>query len=125
MKLKYAEAADLKEIILSKVSGLDYLIIDVRDELEIIENGSIVNSININSNIFISQIDEIKEKLSDVPVLFFHCALSQVRGPNCARKYSEVMKSDQEVLILRDGFDGWKGSYGLDKLLTKRINFGY
>ena len=67
------------------------------------------------------------EKHKDVPQLFFHCALSQVRGPKAARRWSQALAtkeeetqthSTQQVNILRGGFGDWQRLYKDDKNLV-------
>ncbi|XP_020588831.1 arsenate reductase 2.2-like [Phalaenopsis equestris] len=46
----------------------------------------------------------------------FHCALSQVRGPACARIFADYLSKVnenggiKEVMVLEKGFNGWKAS---------------
>lgn len=111
--------------------GQDYLIIDVRSLEERQENGWIPNSINIPSVDFEENLKVIQDEYHSISCLYFHCALSQVRGPKCAQKYvtainqSEAHKMEQSIFILRGGFEEWKGLFGLDKRLAENVSFGY
>ena len=111
--------------------GVDYLIIDVRAPDERQENGWIPYSINIPSNVFETDLLRILNEYHSIPCLYFHCALSQVRGPKAAQKYvtainnSDAHKREQSIFILRGGFDQWKGLYALDKRLAQNVSFGY
>ena len=83
-------------------------------------------------------------KLADKPVVVFHCALSQQRGPSAALKYLRAREAqaqrgaafpDQAVYVLdalymepailttmdltTDGFAGWQEAYGPDEALTE------
>nr|CAG8464917.1 1841_t:CDS:2 [Entrophospora candida]CAG8562204.1 6780_t:CDS:2 [Entrophospora candida] len=115
--IKFIEPNELKNIIKdkTKIPGKDYLIVDVRDEDY--SGGNIPNSVNKPS----SEInDSLESLISDyIPQLIFTCALSQVRGPKCARIYSERIalknvKTDQKVLVLRGGVAGWQKENGQD-----------
>ncbi|CAH1760872.1 4614_t:CDS:2 [Entrophospora sp. SA101] len=105
--IKFIEPNELKNIIKdkTKIPGKDYLIVDVRDE-----DYSPSSEIN----------DSLESLISDyIPQLIFTCALSQVRGPKCARIYSERIalknvKTDQKVLVLRGGVAGWQKENGQD-----------
>ncbi|CAJ0640682.1 1825_t:CDS:2 [Entrophospora sp. SA101] len=128
--IKFIEPNELKNIIKdkTKIPGKDYLIVDVRDEdysvtaiynfiLKKSDFGNIPNSVNKPS----SEInDSLESLISDyIPQLIFTCALSQVRGPKCARIYSERIalknvKTDQKVLVLRGGVAGWQKENGQD-----------
>jgi rhodanese-related sulfurtransferase len=58
-------------------------VVDVRDDDH--EGGHIKGCIHSPSTSFLSGVDQLREKLKDTPVVVFHCALSQVRGPKAAR----------------------------------------
>jgi Cdc25 family phosphatase len=70
-------------------------------------------------------IDEIKDQLKDVPKLYFHCAYSQSRGPKSAQKYFDSIKGnttfDQEVIVLRGGFETFKAVYGNDESVSEGV----
>lgn len=55
----------------------DYLVIDVRDGDR--AGGHIAGSINEPSAKFLSGVDQLVSKAKDVPLVVFHCALSQIR----------------------------------------------
>ncbi|KAJ3306304.1 hypothetical protein HDV03_000227 [Kappamyces sp. JEL0829] len=91
-------------------AGTDYLIVDVRSEQERLECGWIPGSVNIPSTQFEGEtLAQVRQELKTVPNLYFHCALSQVRGPKCAQKYvthinqSDEHSASQSVLVLRGG----------------------
>ncbi|KAJ3219573.1 hypothetical protein HK099_004650 [Clydaea vesicula] len=111
----YLEPENLVSILrdTSKVSGKDYLIIDVRDEDF---EGGIINNSNIPCHEFLENIESHHKKLATVPILIFHCALSQVRGPKSATRYANLIRNvalntNQKVYILRGGFDGFKQQF--------------
>lgn len=67
-------------------------------------------------------------RLADKKTVVFHCALSQIRGPSAALRYirekaatkdSEVPETEQEVLVLSEGFTGWQEKFGTDERLTE------
>ncbi len=60
-----------------KVPHKDYLVVDVRDDD--FEGGNIKNAINYPSSTFWNDVDELVKKTKEVPLVVFHCALSQVR----------------------------------------------
>jgi len=57
--------------------GKDYLVVDVRDEDRV--GGHIVGSVNKPSAGFLASADKFVEDTKKVPMIIFHCALSQVR----------------------------------------------
>ncbi|KAI8647901.1 Rhodanese-like domain-containing protein [Parasitella parasitica] len=106
----------------TKLSGKDYVIVDVRGEDY--RGGHIPGSINIPANEMYDKANYLIEEYSQVPNIYFHCALSQVRGPKSARIYTETLKNlgketDQKVKILRFGFEGWHNKYSKEKDLIE------
>ncbi|KAH8553594.1 Rhodanese-like domain-containing protein [Umbelopsis sp. PMI_123] len=86
----------------SKIPKKDYVIIDVRDHD--FAGGNIPGAVNVPSRHFIENVQNIIEDYKDVPQVFFHCALSQSRGPKAARIYNESkslqgVKSNQQVCV--------------------------
>lgn len=86
--------------------------------------------------------NDLISEYSQVPKIYFHCALSQVRGKTCtqlrhfqtlftqtagpksARIYTETLnnlgtETDQKVKILRFGFEGWHDKYSKEKDLIE------
>lgn len=59
------------------VAKKDYVVIDVRDEDR--AGGHIIGSINEPSAEFLLNVDELVKKTKNVPLVIFHCALSQMR----------------------------------------------
>lgn len=61
-----------------------------------------------------------------------HCALSQVRGPACARRLNERLAvvavaggdgsapAPPRIAVLTGGFDGWEAVYGKDGAVTEQ-----
>ncbi|GMN39236.1 hypothetical protein TIFTF001_008463 [Ficus carica] len=90
-------------------------IIDVRDE-ERSYDGHIAGSLHYASDSFSDKISNLIREVNGKDTLVFHCALSQVRGPTCARKlvnYLKDVKDDagiKNVLVLERGFNGWEAS---------------
>ncbi|KAI1314824.1 hypothetical protein EDD11_001649 [Mortierella claussenii] len=128
----------------SKVAGKDYLVIDVRDEDRI--GGHIPGSINIPSRELPDQLPQLIEEYKHVPELFFHCALSQVRGPKAARRWSEAVADrdarlettekaaveaanrgplSQKINILRGGFGNWQRLHKDNKNLVEAYEAEY
>ncbi|KAJ3016448.1 hypothetical protein HKX48_004023 [Thoreauomyces humboldtii] len=132
---KYMEPSALVALMedSSQVAGADYVVVDgtplvasritpVRDDD--FAHGNILHAVNIPSRDFLEHPAEHVERFRDVPKVVFHCALSQVRGPKCAKRFAEALskgektavqegKSPQEVFILRGGFENWQS--GLDR----------
>ncbi|KAF4370985.1 hypothetical protein CsatB_016820 [Cannabis sativa] len=90
-------------------------IIDVRDD-ERSYDGHIAGSLHYASDSFSDKISNLVQQVKGKDTLVFHCALSQVRGPSCARKlvnYLEDVKDDagiKNVMVLERGFNGWEAS---------------
>ncbi|KAF9099115.1 hypothetical protein BGX29_007289 [Mortierella sp. GBA35] len=124
----------------TKVAGKDYLVIDVRDVDYI--GGHIRGSVNIPSSELPDKLPELIEEYKEVPQLFFHCALSQVRGPKAANRWAQALAARdedeaveaateaaaveaanrgplaQKVNILRGGFGEWQRKHKDDKNLV-------
>jgi len=69
---------ELAEIMKSgKKPNKDFLVVDVRDDDY--AGGNIKSSLNLPSNEFLMNVDGLVKKANDIPVVIFHCALSQAR----------------------------------------------
>ncbi|KAF5315085.1 hypothetical protein D9619_007352 [Psilocybe cf. subviscida] len=108
----------------SKEPKRDFVVIDVRDDDY--AGGNIKASINYPSQEFLMNVDSLVKQTKEVPLVIFHCSLSQVRGPKAARIYSETRKNvldgtagPQEVVILRDGFSQFQVKYKDDPKLVE------
>ena len=55
----------------------DYCIVDVRDDDFC--GGNIRGAHNLPSSSFMASVDELVQRTRDVPIVIFHCALSQAR----------------------------------------------
>ncbi|CAG8732356.1 12009_t:CDS:2, partial [Funneliformis caledonium] len=98
-----------------------YLVVDVRDDDY--EGGNIPNSINKPSHKINDHITALVFKHSQVPRIIFTCALSQVRGPKCARIYKEnTTNKDQKVQVLQGGFSEWQREYKDDPQLVENYD---
>ncbi|KAK4749316.1 hypothetical protein SAY87_026765 [Trapa incisa] len=90
-------------------------VIDVRDQ-ERSCDGHIPGSLHFSSGTFSDRMSDLVQAVKGKDTLVFHCALSQVRGPTCARRlanYLEEAKEDlgiTDILVLERGFNGWKAS---------------
>ncbi|KAK8600353.1 hypothetical protein V6N13_059849 [Hibiscus sabdariffa] len=90
-------------------------IIDVRDD-ERSYDGHIAGSLHYASGSFNDKISNLIQDVKGKDTLVFHCALSQVRGPTCARRLAyhlEELKEDtgiKNILVLERGFNGWEAS---------------
>ncbi|KAJ6822243.1 arsenate reductase 2.2-like [Iris pallida] len=75
-------------------------------------------SLHYASESFSKNIPALVQALKDAnkDTLVFHCALSQVRGPSCARQFLEYLSEAKEdagidkILVLERGFNGWQAS---------------
>ncbi|GAB2272296.1 cell division cycle- protein [Dionaea muscipula] len=92
-------------------------IVDVRDE-ERSYDGHIAGSLHFASDTFFDQIPHLIQQVKGKDTLVFHCALSQVRGPKCARRlldYLTEVKDEtgtgiKNIKVLESGFNGWEAS---------------
>jgi rhodanese-related sulfurtransferase len=98
-------------------TGKDLAIIDVRDDDYI--GGHIKGAQNVPSGTHDVAMPELARTLKDKKKVVFHCMLSQQRGPKAARRYITERerllkgvegngKDEQEVLVLRGGFEKWQ-----------------
>ncbi|XP_021774541.1 dual specificity phosphatase Cdc25-like [Chenopodium quinoa] len=90
-------------------------IVDVRDD-ERIYDGHIAGSLHFASDTFLDKIPNLVQQVQGKDTLIFHCALSQVRGPKCARRLSEYLAEAtldagiKNVMVLERGFNGWEAA---------------
>ncbi|KAF9217635.1 hypothetical protein CPC16_005716 [Podila verticillata] len=112
----------------TKVPRKDYLIIDVRDADYI--GGHIPGCLNVPAHDLPDQLPQLIEEYKNVPQLFFHCALSQVRGPKAAKRWSQALNAAaasnpeatapaQKINILRGGFGAWQRKHKDNKVLVE------
>ncbi|KIK08020.1 hypothetical protein K443DRAFT_672903 [Laccaria amethystina LaAM-08-1] len=71
-------------------------------------------------------VDGLVKQTKEVPVVIFHCALSQARGPKAARVYEETRRNilqgkdiDHEVIVLQGGFSQFQAKYKDDPTLVE------
>ncbi|KAI9024926.1 Rhodanese-like protein [Phycomyces nitens] len=125
--INYIEPEDLKSIVKdpSLVPLKDYVIIDVRD-LDY-QGGHIPGAVNVPAHELMDKTNVLVDDYKDVPLVIFHCALSQVRGPKSARIYNEtknLLRPDSsqqsyKVKVLRGGFEGWHAKFKQDQSLLE------
>ncbi|ADV19390.1 hypothetical protein I305_03170 [Cryptococcus gattii E566] len=132
LPFKYISAEQLAEIIKAKPAETlkDLVVVDVRDSDFV--GGNIVSALNYPSDTFHATVDELVEKLENVPRVVFHCYLSQARGPKAARIYAETRNNrypnpstPQEIFVLRDGFSGFQSRYRHDPELIEKFDKYY
>ncbi|KAL6641419.1 hypothetical protein ACP70R_019600 [Stipagrostis hirtigluma subsp. patula] len=88
-------------------------IIDVRDD-ERSYQAHIPGSRHFASGGFAARMPELVSSTAGKETLVFHCALSQVRGPSCARMFAEYLSESKEdsgiknIMVLERGFNGWE-----------------
>lgn len=69
---------ELADIVKSEKAPMkDYLVVDVRDDDW--EGGNIKGAQNHPSYGFLVKVDELVQETKHIPLVVFHCALSQVR----------------------------------------------
>ncbi|KAH8916903.1 Rhodanese-like protein [Atractiella rhizophila] len=105
-----------------KRNGVDYAIVDVRDDDYI--GGNIPGCKHVPSIEIKERIADLTQSLTDVPLVIFHCALSQQRGPNAALFYANQLppESEQRVVVLRHGFTGWQAKFKDDPKLVENYD---
>ncbi|KAF3778713.1 Dual specificity phosphatase [Nymphaea thermarum] len=87
-------------------------VIDVRDE-ERKYDGHIAGSLHVASGSFSENLPSLLAQVKAKDTVVFHCALSQVRGPSCARKFARYLENVnddiniKEIMILEGGFNRW------------------
>ncbi|TVU31817.1 hypothetical protein EJB05_23518 [Eragrostis curvula] len=108
--VSYVSAAKL----VSMARGNNRLaIIDVRDDERSCQ-AHIPGSHHYASTGFAARMPELARTAADgKDTLVFHCALSQVRGPSCARMFSDYISENKDtgiknVMVLERGYNGWE-----------------
>lgn len=128
--MNYINSDELAGIIKGdKIAGKDFVIVDVRDDDYM--GGNIKGSLNRPSNEFLVSVDGLVRDTKDIPLVIFHCTLSQIRGPKAARIYEETRKNvlqgtdiPHEVAVLRDGFSQFQAKYrvGINIVVSLRMS---
>jgi rhodanese-related sulfurtransferase len=122
----FIDPEDLIQIINTKTNLQDYAIIDVRTDD--FQGGNIKGCINIPCSRFEYDMETIYDQLKHIPQLYFHCQLSQVRGPASAQKYLRFLnQSDQhhsqEIFIVRGGYSQFEAVAG--RPFLENVSYGY
>ena len=60
-----------------KAPKKDFLVVDVRDDDYV--GGNIKGSLHLPSRDFLMNVDGLVKRAKEVPIVIFHCALSQAR----------------------------------------------
>ncbi|KAG6828164.1 hypothetical protein H0H92_008931 [Tricholoma furcatifolium] len=122
--MRFINRDELAHIIKSSVAKKDFIVVDVRDDD--FAGGNIKGAINKPSNDFLRSVDGLVQDTKDIPLVVFHCALSQVRGPKAARIYEETRQNvldgkdiPHEVVVLRDGFTQFQKKFKDDPDLVE------
>ncbi|KAI3471866.1 hypothetical protein Pfo_028554 [Paulownia fortunei] len=89
-------------------------IVDVRDD-ERSYDGHIAGSLHFASDTFVDKLPSLVKATKGKDTLVFHCALSQVRGPKCARRFGDYLTDVNDVgvknvMVLERGYNGWEAS---------------
>ncbi|KAI3706716.1 hypothetical protein L6452_24642 [Arctium lappa] len=101
--------------LLSLKERANIAIVDVRDD-ERSYDGHIVGSLHFASDTFQDRIPNLVQAAKGKDTLVFHCALSQVRGPKCARRFADYLVEAKEnagiknIMVLERGYNGWEAS---------------
>ncbi|KAE8958760.1 hypothetical protein PR003_g13780 [Phytophthora rubi] len=116
---RYIQPSGLVEILRNPdTTSKRPLIIDVRDTDY--AGGHIRSAINIPEDNFMDDddVDALVEKYKDENAIVFHCMMSQVRGPSCAKRFKARMEIVLEginhkprVLILHSGNERFERIY--------------
>ncbi|CAH0477186.1 unnamed protein product [Peronospora belbahrii] len=117
--LHYIEPSELVEILRNThTSNKLPVIIDVRDTDY--AGGHIRSAVNIPEDHFMDDhdVDALVDKYKDEDLIVFHCMMSQVRGPSCAKRFKsrmEIMLQDTapkpRVLLLHGGYERFGSIY--------------
>ncbi|KAJ7561756.1 hypothetical protein O6H91_03G040200 [Diphasiastrum complanatum] len=109
--VSYMVASDLL-----RLRGSDGIaVVDVRDE-ERSFDGHIAGSLSYASDSFEEKIPNLLQDVKKKDIIVFHCAKSQIRGPTCARLFSDHLNRNTSVdkvgsvpriYVLQRGFNGW------------------
>ncbi|XP_051152473.1 dual specificity phosphatase Cdc25-like [Andrographis paniculata] len=89
-------------------------VVDVRDD-ERTYDGHIAGSLHFANDTFQDKLANLVEATKDKDTVVFHCALSQVRGPTCARRFADYLAEIKDVgvkniMVLESGYKGWEAS---------------
>lgn len=101
--------------LLSLKERANVAIVDVRDD-ERSYDGHIAGSLHFASDTFQDRIPNLVQAAKGKDTLVFHCALSQVRGPKCARRFADYLAEAKEnsgiknIMVLERGYNGWEAS---------------
>ncbi|KAI0086936.1 Rhodanese-like domain-containing protein [Irpex rosettiformis] len=118
MRVKYITPDDLAAIMKSsKVPNKDYCIIDVRDDDW--HGGNIKNSQNSPSHGFLLKVDKLVQETKNIPVVVFHCALSQIYAETRDLLQAEGEDIPHEVLVLQGGFSDFQAKFHKDPELVE------
>ncbi|KAJ2064082.1 Cdc25 phosphatase Ibp1 [Coemansia sp. S146] len=122
---EFIDADELAKLIRDpkQVSGRDYIVIDSRDTDFV--GGHIPGAANVPAHDLLWRVQGLIDKYQRTPLVVFHCAQSQVRGPKSARRYLDAVNErlettphgsplhNQQVKVLRGGFNFWYKRYSL------------
>ncbi|PVF94643.1 Rhodanese-like protein [Serendipita vermifera] len=128
----YLAAKELATLL--RTPGVKLAVVDVRDDDY--EGGHIRGCIHSPSATFLDGgVDRLREQLKETPMVVFHCALSQVRGPKAARIYAETVDEirrkggeapvSQDIYVLRGGFGEFQALYKNEKDLIEEYDAAF
>ena len=105
--MKTMAAFDLAVLLRDPETQPKVHVVDVRDSDR--AGGHIKGSHHLPSESFLSNIDEYAVKWPKDSKIVFHCMMSQIRGPRCARAFARACKQHRgddapTVYILDQGF---------------------
>uniref|UniRef100_K3WPS9 protein-tyrosine-phosphatase n=1 Tax=Globisporangium ultimum (strain ATCC 200006 / CBS 805.95 / DAOM BR144) TaxID=431595 RepID=K3WPS9_GLOUD len=129
MSVRYLERISATELVetLRSPTARRPLIIDVRDTDFV--GGHIRSAVNLPEENFIEDddVDALVEKYKDEDTIVFHCMMSQIRGPSCARRFlsrmAVVLENEDKkpnVRVLAGGYQHFSRIYKDDADLIEK-----
>lgn len=115
MSVAAVAPATLRQWLRTGSPGGSLAVIDVRDSDHV--GGHIRGSVHVPAADFAGRVPELKRQLQHTADIVFHCALSQVRGPRLALRFSR--ETGRDVWVLEGGFSRWLQLYGNDPEATE------
>jgi len=109
---KRISAAELVTVMKEKVSGKDYIVVDVRRSD--FENAFIAGAVNLPAHSFYPTRQTATTLLSEIPLVVFHCqsCTPTGRGPRVAGWYAEELNrrgiTSSKALVLDGGVKAFK-----------------
>eukprot|EP01135_Chromosphaera_perkinsii_P012254 Nk52_evm25s2622 gene=Nk52_evmTU25s2622 len=102
--IKRIQASELATLLRLNPPASDLTVIDVRERDY--AGGHIRGAVNLPAGRFGDSIEEHLTRFGHVKNLVFHCMMSQIRGPSCAKHFMYNMRDGHtaQVYVLQGGF---------------------